>query len=76
MRRTPFEQRSPERRAAFGLDRNISNIIDEFARKAVCFGGCGFIALKNAARLKRAPNCGCTVKKRDELPPSHVEGSL
>ena len=38
MHRTPFEQRTPEPRAAFGLDRNISDIIHEFARKAVCFG--------------------------------------
>ena len=36
MHRTPFEQRAPEPRAAFGLDRNISDIIHEFGRKAVC----------------------------------------
>ena len=32
----PFEQRAPEPRAAFGLDRNISDIIHKFGRKAVC----------------------------------------
>ena len=38
MHRTPFEQRASEPRAAFGLDRNISHVIHEFGRKAVCFG--------------------------------------
>ena len=38
MHHTPFEQRAPERRAAFGLDWNISDIIHEFGRKAVGLG--------------------------------------
>ena len=38
MHRASFKQRTAERRAAFGCDWNISDIINEFAREAVGLG--------------------------------------
>src|SRR5262249_60318123 len=38
MHSAPFKQRTTERRAAIGCDWNISDILNEFARKTVRFG--------------------------------------